>query len=79
MLSCLPTLPSRIPPLLESDFAGRQFREMSFDGDDMKGLKIGGFEALDYFGDGSFYLLESPGHAIGHLCGLARVTMETEM
>lgn len=35
---------------------------------------IGQFPAFDYFGDGSFYLLDSPGHAIGHLCGLARTT-----
>lgn len=37
-------------------------------------LSIGGFQAHDYFGDGSFYLLDSPGHAVGHLCGLARTT-----
>ncbi len=37
-------------------------------------LTIGNFPAVDYFGDGSFYLLDSPGHAIGHLCGLARTT-----
>lgn len=37
-------------------------------------MKIGNFDAFDYFGDGSFYLLDSPGHAIGHLCGLARTT-----
>lgn len=37
-------------------------------------LKIGNFPAYDYFGDGSFYLLDSPGHAVGHLCGLARTT-----
>jgi glyoxylase-like metal-dependent hydrolase (beta-lactamase superfamily II) len=29
---------------------------------------------MDYFGDGSLYLLDSPGHAIGHLCGLVRTT-----
>ena len=37
-------------------------------------LKIGKFPAMDYFGDGSLFLLDSPGHAIGHLCGLARTT-----
>jgi glyoxylase-like metal-dependent hydrolase (beta-lactamase superfamily II) len=56
--------------ILESDYAGRELREISFD----KDLKIGRFDAFDYFGDGSFYLLDSPGHAIGHMCGLARVT-----
>jgi len=29
---------------------------------------------MDYFGDGSFYLLDTPGHAIGHLCALVRTT-----
>lgn len=28
------------------------------------------------FGDGSFYLLEAPGHATGHMCGLARTTAD---
>jgi hypothetical protein len=40
-------------------------------------FKIGNFHALDYFGDGSFYLLDVPGHAIGHMCGLARTTVTT--
>ena len=57
-------------PIRESDYEGRQLREIAFS----SGLKIGRFDAFDYFGDGSFYLLDSPGHAIGHLCGLARVT-----
>lgn len=46
-------------------------REVSFR---EKDLRIGGFDALDYFGDGSFYLLDSPGHTIGHINALARVT-----
>ena len=37
-------------------------------------FKIGKFNAFDYFGDGSFYLLDVPGHAIGHMCGLVRTT-----
>ncbi|KAJ7044095.1 hypothetical protein C8F04DRAFT_689123 [Mycena alexandri] len=40
-------------------------------------LEIGGFKALDYFGDGSFYVLDVPGHLAGHICGLARVTPTT--
>lgn len=59
-------------PIRESDYAGRELREISFDGPDT--LRIGKFPAFDYFGDGSFYLLDSPGHAVGHLCGLARTT-----
>ncbi|KAI9744096.1 MAG: hypothetical protein M1818_002248 [Claussenomyces sp. TS43310] len=61
-------------PLLDSDFEGRELKEVSFE----SGLKIGRLNALDLLGDGSFYLLDSPGHAIGHLCGLARVTSGAE-
>ncbi|RFU33662.1 hypothetical protein B7463_g2685, partial [Scytalidium lignicola] len=57
--------------ILESDYEGRELREISFSDCD---LTIGRFNAFDYFGDGSFYLLDSPGHAIGHLSGLARVS-----
>ncbi|TLD28150.1 hypothetical protein PspLS_04295 [Pyricularia sp. CBS 133598] len=59
-------------PIQESDYANRNLREITFDGP--QALKIGSFPAYDYFGDGSFYLLDSPGHAVGHLCGLARTT-----
>jgi hypothetical protein len=45
-------------------------REINFSPD----FKIGQFEAFDYFGNGSFYLLNVPGHAIGHMCALARTT-----
>jgi glyoxylase-like metal-dependent hydrolase (beta-lactamase superfamily II) len=63
-------------PILDSDFAGRELREVDFPTGLKTGLKIGPFDAVDYFGDASFYLLDSPGHAIGHLCGLARTTRE---
>lgn len=36
--------------------------------------KIGNIPAYDFFGDGSFYLLDLPGHATGHLGGLARTS-----
>jgi len=55
------------------DFKDHPVREISFEKEG-KGLTIGRFNAFDYFGDGSFYLLDSPGHAVGHLCGLARTT-----
>ncbi|KAF1924830.1 Metallo-hydrolase/oxidoreductase [Didymella exigua CBS 183.55] len=61
-----------ISPIRESDYANRELREIRFETD----LKIGQFPAFDYFGDGSFYLLDSPGHAIGHLCGLAGTTTD---
>ncbi|KAJ9634498.1 hypothetical protein H2199_008955 [Coniosporium tulheliwenetii] len=63
-------------PIRESDYEGRTLREIAFDGPNT--LRIGQFPAFDYFGDGSFYLLDSPGHAIGHLCGLARTTMNPD-
>lgn len=62
-------------PLLEADFIGRQHTQVDFT---TEPLQLGGFRALDYFRDGSFYLLDTPGHAIGHLCGLARVTSTQE-
>ena len=78
LLPGYPTNPKA--PILEADYAGRELIEVDFspetasDGKDWKRLTIGRFPAIDYFGDGSFYLLDAPGHAIGHMCGLARVT-----
>ena len=46
--------------VLESEYTGRDMREIKFSVES-KGLKIGGMEAFDYFHDGSFYLLHSPG------------------
>ena len=59
--------------LLDSDARGRNFREISIPKGG-NGPNIGRFDAMDFFGDGSFYLLDAPGHAIGHICGFARVT-----
>ena len=56
------------------EYEGRQVHELS--SSDLS-LSIGGYPAYDYFGDGSFYLLSSPGHAVGHLCALARVTPDS--
>ncbi|KAF2232483.1 Metallo-hydrolase/oxidoreductase [Viridothelium virens] len=64
-----PTNPDSV--LRDSDFTNRSLIELSFSPNP---LKIGRFDAFDYFGDGSFYLLSTPGHTIGHLCGLARTT-----
>jgi len=47
-------------------------REIAFSAD--ASLQIGPFQAHDFWGDGSFYLLSTPGHAIGHLSGLARTS-----
>ncbi|KAF2710157.1 Metallo-hydrolase/oxidoreductase [Pleomassaria siparia CBS 279.74] len=66
-----PTNPNAI--FLDANFANRQFRELSFD----DAFQIGNFRAFDFFRDGSFYLLDTPGHAVGHICGLARTTPTT--
>jgi glyoxylase-like metal-dependent hydrolase (beta-lactamase superfamily II) len=54
-------------------FDGRKMREIDFKKEG-NGLRIGDYAALDYFGDGSFYLLDTPGHCAGHMCALARTT-----
>lgn len=70
----LPGYPKRQEAtLLETDYEGRNVREIDFSKEG-NGLKIGRFNAYDYFGDGSFYLLDTPGHSVGHICGLARTT-----
>ena len=50
-------------------------RELSFVG---SRLVLGRCKAIDFFGDGSFYLLDTPGHAVGHLSGLACTTASPE-
>lgn len=56
--------------LLETDWEGRELVELEF----KSGLRLGRFRAVDYFNDGSFYILDAPGHAVGHICALARVS-----
>lgn len=68
LLPGYPTNPAST--ILEADYAGRELRELDFTATN---LSIGRFAALDYFGDGSFYFLDAPGHAVGHICGFARV------
>ncbi|KAL2676500.1 hypothetical protein Neosp_010259 [[Neocosmospora] mangrovei] len=60
-------------PVYESAFQGRTVREIDFDGY----AKVAGYEATDYFGDGSLYILNTPGHAIGHLSALVRTARDT--
>ncbi|RDW59679.1 hypothetical protein BP6252_12766 [Coleophoma cylindrospora] len=61
--------------VMESDYQGHEMQEISFSDD----FKIGPFRAYDFFGDNSFYILDVPGHAVGHICGLARTTPTTFM
>ncbi|KAK7048257.1 Metallo-beta-lactamase superfamily protein [Favolaschia claudopus] len=58
----------------ESDIIGRNIVLLK---SEEASLEIGGFKAHDFFGDGSLYLLDVPGHFPGHVCGLARVTLCT--
>ncbi|PSK56459.1 hypothetical protein B9Z65_6083 [Elsinoe australis] len=64
-----PTDPEGV--LLDSDFAGREVREIDFSVDRKQ---IGDFDAYDFFGGGSLYLLDTRGHAVGHMSALARTT-----
>lgn len=57
----------------ERAWADRQLTEISFADSN---LQIGKFPAHDFYGDGSFYLLDTPGHAIGHIAGLARTSAD---
>lgn len=60
--------------LIDEEWKSHEIHEVCFDNGN-KSISIGGFPAIDYFGDGSFFLLDSPGHTIGHLAALARVTL----
>jgi len=65
-----PTFPNA--SLLASDLAGRKVTKIDFTTANL--TFSGGLKAIDYFGDGSFYLVNTPGHLPGHLTALARVT-----
>ncbi|KAJ7123692.1 beta-lactamase-like protein [Mycena epipterygia] len=60
--------------LQASDFAGHNITKLDFSATN---LTFSGLKAIDYFGDGSFYLLDTPGHLPGHISALARVTPTT--
>ncbi|KAJ7237523.1 hypothetical protein B0H12DRAFT_1190546 [Mycena haematopus] len=68
-LSLFPQSPNS--DLQASDLAGHNVIKLDFDS---AKLTFGGMKAIDQFGDGSFYLLDSPGHLTGHMSALARVT-----
>ncbi|PYH44766.1 MBL fold metallo-hydrolase [Aspergillus saccharolyticus JOP 1030-1] len=68
----LPGYPDNpVSPIPADAFRNREVIEPAFE------LSIAGYRAHDFFGDGSFYLLDTPGHCVGHLCGLARTTEDT--
>ncbi|KAL5348878.1 hypothetical protein ACLOAV_006303 [Pseudogymnoascus australis] len=69
----LPGAPANMAsPILESDYKGRELRGINFDQE--ISLKTGQMKAFDFFGDGSFYLLDTPGHTVAHMAGLLRTT-----
>lgn len=60
--------------ILHADLENRAIEEVDFTSSQ---LHIKGLRSIDFFGDGSFYLLETPGHAAGHMSALARTTPAT--
>ncbi|KAK0202307.1 beta-lactamase-like protein [Desarmillaria ectypa] len=64
-----PTTPESA--LLETDFEGRKVTQLALED---FALTIGEYETFDYFSDGSLYILNYPGHQLGHIAALARVT-----
>ena len=70
----LPGYPTKeTSPFWEAAFKDRNVIELPFSDN----FKIGKFQAHDYFGDGSLYILNVPGHAIGHISALVRTTPDT--
>lgn len=73
--SCIPGYPANPDSfVLDSSFQGRSVREVDFS---LGATSIGGFRAVDFFDDGSFWLLEAPGHTRHHICALCRTTEDT--
>lgn len=73
--TCMPGYP--INPeatVLDSAFRGRSVKELDFDEDNPNVVNIGGFRAVDFWRDGSFWVLECPGHTGHHLGALCRTT-----
>ena len=61
----IPGFPSNAKsPVLERDYQDRMLREIDF-GSEHNSTVIGGMRAFDFFGDGSFYLLDAPGVRMG--------------
>lgn len=58
-------------PFPGEPFEHPSFRELSLEKDTWVSLPHG-LRGHDLFGDGSFYLVDTPGHMPGHLSGLAR-------
>ena len=62
---------------LHEAFEGRELIELDFSrSSGASTLKVGGLRAIDWFDDGSFYLLEAPGHTADHIMALARTSAD---
>ena len=58
---------------LREAFEGREVTHLDFSSSNSAStLKIAGLPAIDWFNDGSFYLLDAPGHTTDHIMALAR-------
>lgn len=60
---------------LQEAFEGRELIELDFSSS-ASTLKFGGLRAIDWFDDGSLYLLEAPGHSADHIMALARTSAD---
>jgi len=58
---------------LHEAFEGRELIELDFNSS-ASTLKVAGLRTIDWFEDGSFYLLEAPGHTADHILALARTS-----
>lgn len=58
-------------PAFLADFEGRAITELDFSGAPL----AAGYRGFDYFGDGSLWILDTPGHAVGHISALVRTDL----
>lgn len=63
--------------VLDSAFQGRSVKELGFDKCSSDITNIGGFRGVDFWKDGSFWVLECPGHTGHHLGALCRTTPDS--
>ncbi|EJT50368.1 hypothetical protein A1Q1_00346 [Trichosporon asahii var. asahii CBS 2479] len=65
--------------VLDSDLPFGSEREVEELGKDTKWVRCGSFpEAVDYFGDGSLYILNAYGHMVGHIAALVRTSTDPD-
>jgi hypothetical protein len=76
--ACMPGYPTNPgATILDSAFRGRSVKELDFDQHGLKVANIGGFRAVDFWRDSSFWVLECPGHTGHHLGALCRTTPDS--